>query len=145
LSQGLGQSLLCTEPWPTARAFPFTFNQGSRLCTEPELVLYQARSCPSTFNQQARTWLGRSVEAALGRASPSLACFSLAPSLPPLLERPQSPLAQMGICVIWATHTLTCDDAKKILDDLTIRTVHGPAHRRRRDPAAALSGVLEQS
>src|SRR5690606_27031916 len=81
LSQGLGQSLLCTEPWPTARAFPFTFNQGSRLCTEPELVLYQARSCPSTFNQQARTWLGRSVEAALGRASPSLACFSLAPSL----------------------------------------------------------------
>src|SRR5690606_41406241 len=100
LSQGLGQSLLCTEPWPTARAFPFTFNQGSRLCTEPELVLYQARSCPSTFNQQARTWLGRSAAAAPGRASPSLACFPLAPSPPLLLARPQRPLAPLRICVI---------------------------------------------
>src|SRR5690606_1744120 len=52
LNLGLGQSLLCTEPWPTARAFPFTFNQGSRLCTKPGPVLQPStRDLGSVLNQ----------------------------------------------------------------------------------------------
>src|SRR5690606_3805375 len=108
----------------------------SLFCTEPGPVLQ-----PST----SKLGLGSVARSKL-RSVASLPCLLLPRSLAPSLCMAAGKLhfGNGNWCDLHHT-LLTCDDSKKILDDLTIRTVHGPAHRRRRDPAAALSGVLEQS